>query len=91
MSGIQLSTELVGKLQEVIIEHDAEANNDMLLMQYLTAVTGYILAHQTQPGLDKKEFIDDLSGFMGQVLSQVESDNKPQPPQEDVFGIWKPE
>ena len=91
MSGIQLSTELVSKLQEVIVDHDAEANNDMLFMQYLTAVTGFVMAHQTQPGLDKQEFINDLAGFMGQVVRQVESDNKPQAPQEGAFGIWKPE
>jgi hypothetical protein len=91
MSGIQLSSELVSKLQEVVVEHDAEANNEMLFMQYLTAVTGYMLAHQKQPGLDKPEFIADLSGFMAQVVKQVESDNKPQAPQEDAFGIWKPE
>lgn len=91
MSGIQLSSELVTKLQQVIVEHDAEANNDMLLMQYLAAVTGFIMAHQTQPGLDKQEFINDLAGFMSQVVRQVEADNKPQAPLEDAFGIWKPE
>ncbi|MDH3343397.1 MAG: hypothetical protein OEM07_06715 [Gammaproteobacteria bacterium] len=91
MSGIQLSSELVAKLQEVVVEHDAEANNEMLFMQYLTAVTGFVLAHQNQPGLDKQEFVNDLAGFMAQVVNQVESDNKPQPPAEDAFGIWKPE
>ncbi|MDH5387872.1 MAG: hypothetical protein OEY06_05440 [Gammaproteobacteria bacterium] len=91
MSGIQLSSELVSRLQAVVAEHDAEADNDMLFMQYLTAVTGFVMAHQTQPGLDKPELIADLSGFMAQVVKQVESDNKPQAPQEGSFGIWKPE
>jgi len=91
MRGIQLSSELVSKLQAVVVEHDAEANNDMLFMQYLSAVTGFVMAHQTQPGFDKQEFISDLASFMGQVVKQVESDNKPQAPQEDAFGIWKPE
>ncbi|MDH5611795.1 MAG: hypothetical protein OEY66_05000 [Gammaproteobacteria bacterium] len=91
MSGIQLSSELVAKLQEVVVAHDAEANNDMLFMQYLTAVTGFVLAHQTQSGLDKQEFLSDLTGFMGQVVRQVEADNKPKSPQEGAFGIWKPE
>ena len=91
MSGIQLSSELVSKLQAVVVEHDAEANNDMLFMQYLSAVTGFVMAHQTQPGLDKQEFISDLAGFMGQVVRQVEADNKPSAPQEDAFGVWKPE
>ena len=91
MSGIQLSSELVSKLQAIVVEHDAEANNDMLFMQYLSAVTGFVMAHQTQPGLDKQEFISDLAGFMGQVVRQVEADNKPSAPQEDAFGVWKPE
>lgn len=91
MSGIQLSSELVSKLQAVVVEHDAEANNDMLFMQYLSAVTGFVMAHQKQPGLDKQEFISDLASFTAQVVMQVEEDNKPQAPQADAFGIWKPE
>lgn len=91
MSGIQLSSELVSQLKTIVVEHDAEADNDMLFMQYLSAATGFVMAHQTEPGLDKQEFINDLAGFMGQVVKQVESDNKPQAPQEDAFGVWKPE
>jgi len=91
MSGIQLSSDLVSRLKAVVVEHDAEADNDMLFMQYLAAVTGFIMAHQGQPGLDKGEFINDLAGFMGQVVKQVEADNQPQAPQEGAFGIWKPE
>lgn len=91
MSGIQLSSELVSKLKDVVVAHDPEAENDMLLMQYLSAVTGFVMAHQTQPGLDKEEFISDLAGFMGQVVKQVERDSQPTPPSEGAFGIWKPE
>lgn len=91
MSGIQLSSDLVSSLKAIVVEHDAEAENDMLFMQYLTAVSGFVMAHQTQPGFDKPEFIADLAGFMGQVVKQVEADNKPQAPQEGSFGIWKPE
>lgn len=91
MSGIQLSTELVTKLKAVVVEHDENADNDMLFMQYLSAVTGFVMANQKDPGFDKQEFISDLAGFIGQVVKQVESDNKPQAPQEGAFGIWKPE
>lgn len=91
MSGIQLSSELVSKLKDVVVAHDPEAENDMLLMQYLSAVTGYLMAHQDQPGLDKQEFISDLAGFMGQVVKQVEGDMQPSAPSEGAFGIWKPE
>ena len=91
MSGIQLSSELVSQLKSIVVEHDAAADNDMLFMQYLSAVTGYVMAHQTQPGLDKQEFVGDLSEFIGQVMKQVESDSQQSAPQEDAFGIWKPE
>ena len=91
MSGIQLSSELASQLKAVVVEHDADAENDMLFLQYLSAVTGYVMAHQTQPGLDKQEFIGDLSGFMGQVMKQVEADSQQRAPQDDAFGIWKPE
>ena len=91
MSGIQLSNELVSSLQSVLLEHDNQAENDLIFMQYLAAVNGYVLAHQSQPGMDKQEFLRDLNTFSAQVLDQVEADKKPQPPQESAFGVWKPE
>ncbi len=85
--GIQLSSEMISDIKSAIVKHDASAQNDMFFMQYLTAVCGYVLAHQDQPGLDKRGLLNDLNHFMGQVLDQVESDL--QPP-EEAFGIWKP-
>jgi hypothetical protein len=90
MSGIQLSPELVDNLKSVLVNHDPATENDQLFIQYLSAVTGFVLAHQTQPGLDKRAFLDDVHTFAGQVLAQVESDMQP-PQQEEAFGIWKPE
>lgn len=90
MSGIQLSAEMVSDIKAAIVKHDAAADNDMLYMQYLAAVAGFVLAHQDNESIDKREFIADLSGFMGQVVDQVERDLQPQQPQEDAFGIWKP-
>lgn len=96
MSGIQLSTDLVSDIKAVFVRHDPESENDMLFMQYLSAVTGYVLAHQTHPGLDKRGLLNDLNVFSGQVLSQMEEDlqqqsSNSQPHQEEAFGIWKPE
>lgn len=85
--GIQLSEAMVSELKEIVTKHDPSAYNDLYFMQYLSAITGYVMAHQDQPGLDKKGLIGDLSHFMGQVLDQVEQDMKPP---EDAFGIWKP-
>jgi len=88
--GIQLSGELVEAIKEVLVKHDAQAENDLMTMQYLSAIIGYVLAHQTNPGIDKQGFLNDLATFMGQVVNQVEADMKPQQPAQEAFGIWKP-
>ncbi len=86
--GIQLSSDLISDIKNIISKHDPAADNDLYFMQYLSAVTGYVLAHQDQPDVDKKALLGDLTHFMGQVLDQVEQDNKPA---EDAFSIWKPD
>jgi hypothetical protein len=88
--GIQLSGELISAVKDVLVQHDASAENDLMSMQYLCAIIGYVLAHQTNPGLDKRGFLNDMTTFMGQVLDQVEADMKPQQPSQEAFGIWKP-
>ncbi len=85
--GIQLSSEMISGIKAVVVKNDPAADNDLYFMQYLSAITGYVLAQQDQPGLDKKGMLEDLSHFMGQVLNQVEQDMKPP---EDAFGVWKP-
>ena len=88
--GIQLSGELIEGVKEVLVQHDASADNDLMTLQYLSAIIGYVLAHQTSPGLDKRGFLNDLSAFMEQVLEQVEADMRPPQPSQEAFGIWKP-
>jgi len=88
--GIQLSGELIADVKDFLVKHDAAAENDLMMMQYLSAIIGYVLAHQTNPGLNKRGLITDLSTFMTQVVDQVEADLKPQQPSQEAFGIWKP-
>ena len=91
MSGIQLSAEMVSELKAVLIKHDPAAADDVMYMQYLTAVAGFVLAHQQNPSEDKQALLNDLCTFMGQVVQQVERDTAPhQPAATDAFGIWKP-
>ena len=90
MSGIQLSNQFVSDLKAVAEKHDPSASDDLMFLQYLSAVSGYVLAHQTQPGMNKKEFINDLAAFTDQVHDQVSQDIAPQKPQEEAFGVWKP-
>jgi len=88
--GIQLSSELISAIKDALVDHDASAADDLMTMQYLSAIIGYVLAHQTNPGLDKRGFLNDLATFMGQVLDQVEADMTPQQAPQEAFGIWKP-
>lgn len=85
--GIQLSSEMISDIKTVVVKNDPAAANDLYFMQYLSAITGYVLAQQTDDGLDKKGLVNDLAQFMGQVVDQVEQDMKPP---EDAFGVWKP-
>ena len=88
--GIQLSAELIEGIKSLLTDHDPTADNDLVLMQYLTAVTGFVLAHQTDPALDKRGLMNDLVTFLGQVVDQVERDLRPSPPAADAFGMWRP-
>ena len=90
MSGIQLSNELVTDIKSVMEKHDPSTSDDLMFLQYLSAVSGFVLAHQTQPGMDKKEFMNELSAFTAQVVDQVSEDMAPKQPAEDAFGVWKP-
>lgn len=88
--GIQLSDDLVNDLKEVALKYDKEANDDIVFVQYMSAVAAFVLAHQTNPGLDKRSVLQEVGNFMQHVLQQVESDIAPQQPAEDAFGVWKP-
>lgn len=88
--GIQLSSDMISDLKDAIVKYDPSANDDMIFMQYLSAVASFVLAHQNNPAMDKNQVLDDIGQFMGHVLRQVEADIAPQQPAEDAFGIWKP-
>jgi hypothetical protein len=88
--GIQLSGELINAVKDALVKHDAAAEDDLMTMQYLSAIIGYILAHQSNPALNKAGFLNDLSTFMAQVLEQVEADTGPPQPSQEAFGVWRP-
>ena len=74
MSGIQLSSELISDIKGALAKHDPETESDMLFMQYLAAMTGYVLAHQRHPGLDKPDLLNNLHTFSEEVLDKMEND-----------------
>ena len=89
--GIQLSSDMVNGIREVLVKHDPQAQDDMIFMQYMAAIAAFVLAHQTNPALDKQAVLTDVGQFMNHVVRQIEADMQPPQPAEEAFGIWTPE
>lgn len=89
--GIQLSSDMVNALRETLVKHDPQAQDDMIFMQYMSAIAAFVLAHQTNPAINKQAVLDDIGQFMAHVVKQVEADMQPRQPAEEAFGIWTPD
>ena len=89
--GIQLSPELMADLRSALKKQDPRTDDDIMAMQYLVAAVGMTLSDINDPQLDKKNAIEDLSGFMNHVFDYMESQKAPPaPPAQDAFGVWSP-
>ncbi len=89
--GIQLSSDMISELREALVKHDPQAQDDMIFMQYMAAIAAFVLAHQTNPAINKQAVLGDISNFMEHVVKQVEADMRPPQPAEEAFGIWTPD
>jgi len=91
--GIQLSPQLMEDLRDALKKQDARTTDDVMAMQYLVAAAGMMLSDINNPQMNKKDALEDLSGFMTHVFEYMEA-QKPQmappPASEDAFGVWKP-
>jgi len=89
--GIQLSPELMTELRDALKKQDARTTDDVMAMQYMVAAAGMMLSETDNAQMNKKDVLNELSGFMTHVFEYMES-QKPQftPPAQDAFGVWKP-
>ena len=90
--GIQLSPQLMEDLRDALKKQDARTSDDVMAMQYMVAAAGMLLSDINKPEMNKKDALEDLSGFMTHVFEYMEA-QKPQmapPPSQDAFGVWKP-
>lgn len=93
MSDIQLSTQLLQDLQQAVLRQQPDADPGVVL-QYLAAATGYLLAQQR--GLsdeDKAGYLDELAAFSRHVLEDVQQRARQQQHQTmaaQAFGYWEP-
>ena len=91
--GIQLSPQLMQDLRAAMNKNDGRCQDDVLSMQYLVAAAGLMLSEYNNPQMNKKEVLQDLSGFMDHVFDYMEQQkaaHQPPPPAGEAFGVWKP-
>ena len=92
MSDIQLSSQLLQDLQQAVLKQQPDADPGVVL-QYLAAATGYLLAQQR--GLsdeDKAGYLDELAAFSRHVLEDVQqrARQQSQTTAAKAFGYWEP-
>ena len=105
--GITLSDDLIHDIYGVIHQHDqAVEQNMMLVLQYLAAASGVMLADYPGSDEDRDELVDQLAAFtkhvaddqrrQGQHPDQQPTQQQPAagqsvPTDDPAVGIWKPE
>ena len=90
MSTIQLSDELLNDIQDVLHKHDPATEDAGISIQYLAALTGFILSQFPNHNLEqKKQILQHLHDFSVHVLEDSSPEEKA--PANDAFGVWKPE
>lgn len=87
MSEIQLSRELAQSVQAAIVQHDAQARDELIAIQYLAALTGFMLGNTALPSGQKRELLGQLHGFSEHVLQDMERSSAPA---QEAFGVWRP-
>lgn len=90
---LQLSGDLIEKLQNVLQEADPRAREPIVGVQYLAAVIGFLVAQMPEPVAQRKDYLSQLAQFTESVFVDVEgrtpSAAPAQPPQE-ASGVWRP-
>lgn len=86
----ELSEQLMADVKATLQKHDSRCSDDMIASQYLSALVGFVLAHQHMAPPKKRELLGELNEFAAHVLTQVEQQSLAPPPAADAFGIWRP-
>lgn len=89
---ITLSDQLIDDLYAVICRHDESATKNMMVaLQYLAAVSGYMLGDFPGSDDEREELVDQLAAFTknvsGDRVSQQKSQQEAQPEQQPVAAV----
>lgn len=77
---LQLSGELIQKVQDLLTEVDPKAQQPIVAVQYLSAITGFMVAQMPESVNERKEYLKQLSEFTESVFVDVESRKQTAPP-----------
>jgi hypothetical protein len=91
MADIQLSSQLFQDIQQAVERQQPNADPGTV-MQYLAAVTGYLLGSQGQLSeQQREEYADELFAFTRHVAGDVAGrQTQRQAPAQEAFGHWEP-
>lgn len=91
MADIQLSSQLFQDIQQAVARQHPGADQGVV-MQYLAAVMGYMLANQRQMDeAAKNAFLDELCSFARHVVEDMSRGQaQQQAAQAQAFGYWEP-
>ena len=87
---LQLSGELIQKVQDLLTEVDPKAQQPIVAVQYLSAITGFMVAQMPESVNERKDYLKQLSQFTESVFVDVESRKQSAPPPQEASGVWRP-
>lgn len=90
MEQLQLSQQLVGAVQDALIEADPNAREPLVAMQYLSAIMGYALGKMNLSPADQQEVLEELAALTRHVMEDVGRQPRSHAPSGEAFGIWRP-
>lgn len=88
MSQLKLSGKFVNDVREILAQHDPAAQDPGVASQYLSAIIGFLLGQEGMPEPQKKEVLEELMAFAGQVAADVSKQKNEQT--QSASGVWKP-
>jgi hypothetical protein len=90
---LQLSGDLIEKLQAALVEADPRAREPIVGVQYLAAVIGYLVAQMPEPVAQRQDYLSQLAQFMDSVFADIESRKQEAPSSQTAqaaSGVWRP-
>lgn len=82
---LNLSPQLFQEVRNLLVQHDNSAQDPNVMVHYLSAMLGYLLAQPYFSSQSKPELLQELYAFSEHVLKQVEVPTAP------AYGMWNPQ